>query len=269
MASEVKVENVDDSEDISEDEFDDEEECEDCISCKEPIFEDGATEIRLTYKFEGEKRNVRACSTTCAERHMTWLDNFKSICICDKCEHCQMVLVGPGCLVCGNKKKEAKFIRKNTSRADGGIIIAHYCSVPCEVKGKELLCYGCRKCHKTIKESGEKNNTLICGACRGVRYCSRKCQIADWKIHKEDCKEAVKSRKFVPPLFFDKNSQHICANCYKKSSHVLKRCSGCKQTYYCSKKCQSEHWKKDHKLVCKELVLLGKSLNKDDLKRVE
>lgn len=45
-----------------------------------------------------------------------------------------------------------------------------------------------------------------------------------------------------------------CANCFAKSGVEgikLNACTGCKATYYCSKQCQSIHWKKGgHKEAC-------------------
>ena len=40
---------------------------------------------------------------------------------------------------------------------------------------------------------------------------------------------------------------HGCDNCLKEGE--WKRCSGCQQAFYCSKKCQTSHWKK-HKANC-------------------
>lgn len=233
-----------------------------CVSCHDPIIEYEEDLIYLVYKFEGEKRCAKTCSDYCASKHMKWLDNFKSTCNCNKCDHCQESLVGPGCVVCGNKKKDVKFIRKYISTHDDTVTtVMHYCSVPCEVKGKEQLSYTCSNCDKTIKTFEEKNNTLVCAACRLARYCSRECQVAHWKsTHKEYCKEIVSSRK---PLFFDKANRFTCSNCYKKSSRELKRCTGCKKTHYCSTACQSEHWKKEHKKICKELMELTKSTKND------
>jgi len=40
-----------------------------------------------------------------------------------------------------------------------------------------------------------------------------------------------------------------CGNCQKEAS---KRCSKCKQEFYCTRECQVQHWK-EHKKVCKPL----------------
>lgn len=44
-----------------------------------------------------------------------------------------------------------------------------------------------------------------------------------------------------------------CANCKKGTavSKSLKKCSRCKNTYYCSRDCQRSHWK-EHKKICKQ-----------------
>lgn len=36
------------------------------------------------------------------------------------------------------------------------------------------------------------NPTFTCKKCKLVRYCSRQCQVANWKIHKENCKKLTK-----------------------------------------------------------------------------
>jgi len=47
----------------------------------------------------------------------------------------------------------------------------------------------------------------------------------------------------------------VCACCKKGSmpTNTLKKCSACKRVLYCSKECQSRHWKEGHKKVCKKL----------------
>lgn len=43
----------------------------------------------------------------------------------------------------------------------------------------------CRRCYKVF----EDNAKMICGGCKRVFYCSRDCQVQDWKNgHKRDCK---------------------------------------------------------------------------------
>jgi len=41
----------------------------------------------------------------------------------------------------------------------------------------------CAKCH-----GPGKPKLLLCGACRDASYCSVSCQKADWKVHKQSCK---------------------------------------------------------------------------------
>merc|ERR1740123_459144 len=41
-----------------------------------------------------------------------------------------------------------------------------------------------------------------------------------------------------------------CGYCAQQSEKA-KRCAGCKSIFYCSVKCQAEHWKFGHKKVCK------------------
>lgn len=41
----------------------------------------------------------------------------------------------------------------------------------------------CRKCH--VKE----DKMFRCSLCMAVRYCSKECQAADWKVHKKECKQ--------------------------------------------------------------------------------
>ena len=40
---------------------------------------------------------------------------------------------------------------------------------------------GCRACGKEVKPLSS------CGRCKKVKYCSKECQVQDWKTHKKDC----------------------------------------------------------------------------------
>ncbi|GLB42225.1 hypothetical protein LshimejAT787_1102400 [Lyophyllum shimeji] len=44
----------------------------------------------------------------------------------------------------------------------------------------------------------------------------------------------------------------ICGGCNKLSKGNLSRCSGCKQTMYCSRECQKSNWS-SHKEICKSM----------------
>ncbi|KAF9559199.1 hypothetical protein CPC08DRAFT_527729 [Agrocybe pediades] len=45
----------------------------------------------------------------------------------------------------------------------------------------------CSTCHE------EKDNLQVCAKCKGTFYCSKECQIADWKSHKKQCKPPAPS----------------------------------------------------------------------------
>jgi len=50
----------------------------------------------------------------------------------------------------------------------------------------------------------------------------------------------------------------FCANCFtfdwkQPNKDILKRCSGCREVYYCDDMCQKEHWHNTHKKQCKYL----------------
>ena len=78
-----------------------------------------------------------------------------------------------------------------------------------------------------------------------VRYCSPKCQLEDWKNHKSKCKQMKEQRLNVntPNV---KIELDLCASCEKNESKSA--CSVCKVTRYCSRECQTTHWK-EHKIL--------------------
>ena len=56
--------------------------------------------------------------------------------------------------------------------------------------------------------------------------------------------------RFDPPRWAAPLREPECAFCHSKTG-TLKRCSGCKRVFYCSKKCQKSHWK-EHKPECQK-----------------
>lgn len=54
-----------------------------------------------------------------------------------------------------------------------------------KVTGSELM----HRCENvTCSKAGTKQELKQCGDCRAVYYCSRECQVQDWKVHKLVCK---------------------------------------------------------------------------------
>ena len=89
----------------------------------------------------------------------------------------------------------------------------------------------CQKC-------GKSNARELCSRCRFACYCSRECQIDDWKNHKPNC---VKGR------YLDVSG---CQNCYQVVKSV-RVCAKCKKYSYCSVECQKKHWPA-HKALCRK-----------------
>eukprot|EP01083_Nonionella_stella_P061722 160765_1 len=49
----------------------------------------------------------------------------------------------------------------------------------------------------------------------------------------------------------NKNDGVVLKECgYCAQQHATWRCTGCKNIFYCSVKCQASHWKSGHKKVC-------------------
>ena len=53
---------------------------------------------------------------------------------------------------------------------------------------KSGLCWSCDK-------ELERHLLMVCSRCMVTQYCSRKCQVADWPDHKEDCNRIVNALK--------------------------------------------------------------------------
>jgi hypothetical protein len=57
------------------------------------------------------------------------------------------------------------------------------------------------------------------------------------------------SKEFKESLKKNINFNKACSNCGKYWEKEFKKCSGCRNTYYCNKTCQVEDWK-NHKHMC-------------------
>ena len=55
-------------------------------------------------------------------------------------------------------------------------------------KNKENMCH---TCHKVAQDNALKT----CSRCKKVKYCSKECQVKDWKLHKKNCRKIVKVPK--------------------------------------------------------------------------
>jgi hypothetical protein len=53
-------------------------------------------------------------------------------------------------------------------------------------------------------ENCEKKGLLLCGGCSSVNYCSKECQVGDWKAHKSDCKKIKAQRNAPQKTMIDK-----------------------------------------------------------------
>eukprot|EP00984_Skeletonema_dohrnii_P007854 scaffold2899_cov85-Skeletonema_dohrnii-CCMP3373.AAC.10 len=58
-----------------------------------------------------------------------------------------------------------------------------------EVKSitKMGICFNPQCPHRRV----ERNKTMYCSGCRCITYCSRACQKADWKAHRQECNDCV------------------------------------------------------------------------------
>lgn len=53
----------------------------------------------------------------------------------------------------------------------------------------------------------------------------------------------------------------VCSYCSGKPTTRLSVCSACKRVKYCSRDCQSIHWKRTHRVMCKNVELLDQCLS--------
>jgi TPR repeat protein len=105
---------------------------------------------------------------------------------------------------------------------------------------------------------GEKFAT--CALCRSVKYCCRKCQKAHRHAgHKSECKKLQKAKEELKEMNRN-NLRPLVDRCYvcsKKEENAgsLLVCGRCKIPKYCSKECQTKHWKSGgHMAECDRTV---------------
>ena len=119
----------------------------------------------------------------------------------------------------------------------------------------------------------EDGGDFQCSKCKVSFYCSRDCQVADWKQHKIKCKDKGNQKEEknndCNNKFDDSNkkvddskkitseksiveekdkSSRYCLNCLKELQHSL-CCSRCLTARYCDQDCQRSHWPA-HKNSC-------------------
>jgi hypothetical protein len=80
-------------------------------------------------------------------------------------------------------------------------------------------------------------------------------------VSKEWLETASKVKTIFDPSEVWALQFQVCRGCHK-TSLKLSQCSKCKSARYCSKQCQSKHWKSVHRLVCEgEREMAHKVLN--------
>lgn len=61
-----------------------------------------------------------------------------------------------------------------------------------------------------------KPSTKQCSKCRRVWYCSRECQVTDWKTHKESCKSLLSQIGELPPVMHRFGAE----NCFQLQKYI-------------------------------------------------
>lgn len=186
---------------------------------------------KYSYKMDGSNVYVTVCPN-CINKFLMKINSDGHFPISS--------ITGMRCLLCGNKKIENWFIVDYKESNEHTVL----CSEICFTKTRKTVTQQCSNCDKIVI------NPKYCGGCGYIIYCSEKCLRDQWKLgHNKNCKSFADDHR---KMLYDKKMKHTCYNCFKQSIRDYMRCSGCKRTYYCSKECQTQHWKKEHKLNCQK-----------------
>jgi hypothetical protein len=89
-------------------------------------------------------------------------------------------------------------------------------------------CSVIKKCNRCVKIETQIDSTLLmkCQRCKAVYYCSKECQIADWKYHKKTCKvissgnasrSSIKTAHNTASAFIPSNYFDIAKEVYRKT----------------------------------------------------
>eukprot|EP01083_Nonionella_stella_P170999 583202_1 len=100
-----------------------------------------------------------------------------------------------------------------------------------------------------------------CKGCKSTYYCGKSCQKRHWNSrHRLNCSDE------------NECAWEACPNSNNIPGPKLKRCKGCKATYYCGKRCKStyycgkscqkRHWNSLHRLNCSE-IQTNENLNEE------
>ena len=85
----------------------------------------------------------------------------------------------------GNRQKSSREYAQVMKRFRALKDMATMSSTPFGPQGDNELGRMCRYCSKSAYDLGKE--LQVCSRCKNTWYCSRECQVADWKVHKQQC----------------------------------------------------------------------------------
>eukprot|EP01083_Nonionella_stella_P045483 122129_1 len=80
-------------------------------------------------------------------------------------------------------------------------------------------------------------------------------QLQSFGIAKQAYEHWMHTQNISFPWDSKPKTRKDCEHCGASNAYgiILKKCSGCKRTYYCSKYCQKRSWKESHRIKCLNL----------------